>query len=147
MLIGRRLPRHRKGISRWCVRLGFVIVVVMVAGALGSGRIKPASYGWGAPLAIILFCVLGMQLNMLPFYLFPWPRADRMTAGIEVTMRNMNLALLLYAGLFAKNEEIGPGVLFVVLFYAATAMGAGLPLALNHRRMARNRAALAGVQS
>lgn len=140
LLLARVLVERRRTIARWCVRFGFVIVVIMVTGSLGSGRIHPTSYGLGAPVAIILFCVLSMQLNMLPFYLLPLPRADRMAAGIEVTMRNINLALLLYASLFARDEAIGPGVLFVVLFYAATAMVAGLPLALNHRRMWRREA-------
>lgn len=137
LVIAHKWPRPRKAISRWCVRIGLVVVVVMVTGSLASGRISPASYGLVAPVAIILFCVIGMQLNMVPFYLFAWPRADRMAAGIEVTMRNMNLALLLYATHFSANDEIGPGVFFVILFYAGAAMAAGLPLALNHRRMSR----------
>ena len=137
LLLSRILINQRHAIAKWCVRFGFAIVVIMVSGSLGSGRIHPASYGLGAPTAIIVFCLVGMQINMLPFYLFPLPRADRMAAGIEVTMRNMNLALLLYASLFAGDEAVGAGVLFVILFYAATAMAAGLPLALNHRRMWR----------
>jgi hypothetical protein len=50
-------------------------------------------------------------------------------------MRNMNLALLLYASLFRDNARIAQEVLFVLLFYAATAMIVGAPLALRHRRM------------
>ena len=55
-------------------------------------------------------------------------------------MRNMNLALLLKATLFpADNDphQIGDGALFVILYYAAVAMIAGFPLALNHLRLAR----------
>lgn len=135
LFAGRTWPGHRKLLSRICIRFGLMLVIVIVAGSLGSGRIRPGSHGFGVPVAIILFCVVGMQINMLPFYLFPWPRADRMAAGIEVTMRNVNLALLLYAAHFARDEVIGPGVLFVVFFYAAVAMIAGALLALNHRRM------------
>lgn len=137
LLLSRVMVEQRRKIARWSVRFGFVIVVIMVTGSIGSGRIHPASYGLGVPAAIILFCLVGMQINMIPFYLLPLPRADRMAAGIEVTMRNMILALLLYASLFSRDEAVGPGVLFVILFYAAAAMGAGLPLALNHRRMWR----------
>jgi hypothetical protein len=60
--------------------------------------------------------------------------------GIEVTMRNVNLALLLKALLFpaAKGKDpIGDTVLFVVLYYAAVAMVAAIPLTLNHRRILR----------
>lgn len=136
MFIGKRFPEMQKTVARWGVRLGLVIVVVMVAGSLGAQRINAGEHGWRVPLVIIFFCVFGQQLNQIPFYLFRWERADRMAAGMEVTMRNMNLALLIYASLFARNP-LGRQVLFVILFYAVTAMIAGLPLALRHRRMAR----------
>ncbi len=142
MLLCGRLPACKKPLAKWGVRIGLVIVVIMIAGSLGSGRIKPGAYGWRAPLAIIVFCVLGQQINQLPFYLFRWPRTDRIAAGMEVTMRNMNLALLLYASLFAREPTIGAEVLFVLLFYAATAMIVGLPLALRHRRMGRRELSL-----
>jgi bile acid:Na+ symporter, BASS family len=135
--LGRVAPSQRIAIARWSLRLGFVIVAVMIVGALGSGRISPGEHGLRVPLAIILFCVLGQQLNMLPFYVLPMPRADRLAVGIEVTMRNMNLALLLNASLFKSQFDLHDGVNFVVLFYAAVALGAGLPLAFNHRRLSR----------
>jgi BASS family bile acid:Na+ symporter len=137
LIVSRVWHKHRLLLSKICIRIGLAVVIVMVAGSLGSGRIRPAQYGWGVPLAIILFCVIGQQLNMLPFYILRWPRRDRLAVGIEVTMRNMNLALLIKAQLFPEADELGNGVLFVILFYAAAAMGAGLPLSLNHRRMAR----------
>ena len=54
-------------------------------------------------------------------------------------MRNMNLALLLKAGLFpdrgpAALAAVGAEVMFVILFYAGAAFFMGLPLALNFRR-------------
>jgi BASS family bile acid:Na+ symporter len=124
--------------------MGFVFVVVMVVGSLGSGRIHPGEYGWKAPLAMIAFCVLAQQVSMFPFWLFGWPRPDKLSVGIEVTMRNLNLALLLKALLFpatAKGiDPIADGVLFVILFYAGVALGSGLPLALIFRLKARRAA-------
>jgi BASS family bile acid:Na+ symporter len=137
MALCRRFHALKKPLAIWGVRVGLAVVAVMIVGSLQSGRIKPEAYGWRAPLAIIFFCVLGQQINQLPFYLFGWPRADRMAAGMEVTMRNMNLALLLYASLFANNAHLGEEVLFVLLFYAATALIVGLPLALRHRRLGK----------
>ena len=140
LTISRVLPRHHRLLSKTCIRIGLLVVIVMVAGSLGSGRIRPGSLGFGVPIAIILFCVLGQQLNMLPIRLLGWPRSDRMAIGIEVTMRNMNLALLINANLFPPATDhlnLGEGVLFVILFYAAAAMVIGLFLTLNHRRMAR----------
>jgi len=144
MVVGRVWPARRQALARWSVRVGLVVVALMIAGSLGSGRIRPGEYGWGPPAAIILFCVLGQQVSMVPFYVMRWPRADRMAVGIEVTMRNMNLALLLKARLFPEADALGNGVLFVVLFYAAAAMGAGMPLALNHRWRSRREGMASG---
>jgi BASS family bile acid:Na+ symporter len=143
--------RHRL-LSKICIRIGMAVVLVMIAGSLGSGRIVPSAYGWVVPIAIILFCLLGQQLNMLPFRLLDWPRTDRMAVGIEVTMRNMNLAILINARLFPESADVemdalGKGVLFVILFYAGAAMAVGFPLALNHRRQARQEAPLPGTTS
>jgi BASS family bile acid:Na+ symporter len=137
MMVARAAPHYCKAFTRVCVRLGWIVVLVMVAGSLGSGRIRPAQYGWRAPAAIILFCLVSQQGSMLPFYLRRWPRPDRLAIGIEVTMRNMNLALLLQAtpGLFTPS--LADGVLFVILYFAAVAMIAGSLLALNHLRLSR----------
>jgi hypothetical protein len=70
-----------------------------------------------------------------------------MAAGIEITMRNMNLALLIKANLFAPTDVVGDAVLFVILFYAGAAMGVGFPLALNHNRMGRREAQQADATS
>lgn len=149
MAVARWVPAGRRPFSRWCIRLGFVVVGVMVAGALGSGRIRPDEYGWPTALAIILFCLGSQQLCMLPFRLRGWPRADCTSVGMEVTMRNLNLAFLVKPILFpepppsAPPDPVGAGVLFVILFYAGTAMACGAPLALRHRLKARREAARA----
>ena len=137
LTVARLWPARRMLLSKICVRIGAVVVLVMIAGSLGSGRIRPGQYGLWLPILIILFCLLGQQINMLPFRLFGWPRQDRMAVGIEITMRNMNLALLINARLFPESDPLGGEVLYVILFYAGAAMGVGLPLALNHRRLAK----------
>jgi BASS family bile acid:Na+ symporter len=148
MTVARLAFAWRFTFSLWCVRIGWVIVVVMVVSALGSGRIKPAEYGWKTPLAIIAFCLLCQQGSMFLFRLRRWPRPERLSIGIEATMRNMNLALLLKARLFPDATEPDPlagGVLFVILFFAAVALCAGFPLAMNHRRLARRERNIACV--
>jgi bile acid:Na+ symporter, BASS family len=142
MSLGAWQPRHRAALSRWLIRVGFLVVLAMIISALGSQRIRPGERGLVVPIAIIVFALLCMQFSMLPFRVFGWPRADTVTAGIEVTMRNMNLALLLKASLFpdrgpAELASIGMEVMFVVLFYAGAAFFLGLPLSLNFLRLAR----------
>lgn len=142
MGFARVAPAARKPFSRICVGIGWLFVIMMVVGSLGSGRIKLWAYGWQAPAAIIVFCLANQQLSMVPFYIFRWPRRDRVAVGIEVTMRNMNLALFLFARLFPKESDANPqlaaGVLFAILYFAGTAMSFGIPLALNHLRMSRH---------
>lgn len=147
MAVGRWAPARREVFSRWSIRLGFAAVVAMVVCSLGAGRIHPAEYGWRTPVAIILFCLVSMQVSMLPFRLLGWPKPDCLSVGIEVTMRNLNLALLLKAILFPQADAVADGVLFVILYYAAVAFFAGIPLALNFRRMIRkDQAAVRGPQ-
>lgn len=141
MVIGRAFAQRRDLVAKVCVRLGLVVVVAMVTGALGSGRIDPGAHGLTLPLAIILFCVGSMLLVQVPFVLLGLARADRAAAAVEATLRNMNLALLLYAEFF-HDSELGKGVLFVILFYAATAMVAGVPLILSHRLRSRHEQAV-----
>lgn len=142
MYLGALAPGRRETFSRWLIRAGFLVALAMVVCALGSRRIRPGERGLVVPVAIVAFALLCMQLNMLPFRVLGWPRADTVSAGMEVTMRNVNLALLLKAGLFpdrgpADLAALGAEVMFVVLFYAGAAFFLGLPLALNFRRMAR----------
>src|SRR5262245_9447220 len=140
IVIGMATPKYKKLFSRWCVILGWCTVALMVIGALGSGHIRPGDYGWQVHLAIIAFCLLIQQASMVPFYICRWPRPDRLAVGIETTMRNMNLAILLVGQIFPAHDDphnLGGDALFVVLYYAAVAMIAGFPLALNHLRLAR----------
>jgi BASS family bile acid:Na+ symporter len=136
MTVGRLMPARRQLFSKICIRTGLFFVALVIVGSLGSGQIQPASYGWKVPLAIILFCVGAMQLSMLPFRVFGWSRADATAVGLEVTMRNMNLALLLKARLFPGADAVGNGVLFVILYYAGTALLAGTSFTFRHRRRA-----------
>lgn len=142
MGLGALDPARRKIVSRWLFRVGFLVVLAMVVCALGSQRIRPGERGLMVPVGIVVFALICMQVSMLPFRVLGWPRADTVSAGMEVTMRNINLALLLKAGLFPDRgpddlAALGTEVMFVVLFYAGAAFFMGLPLALNFRRMAR----------
>jgi BASS family bile acid:Na+ symporter len=142
MLVSRYAHRHRQTFARWCIRAGFLLVVVVIVGALGSGRIRPGEHGMQIAMLIILFGLLSQQFSMLPFRLSGWPNPDCVAVGMEVTMRNLNLALLLKALLFPAaaqgDDPLADGVLFVILFYAGVAMVLALALVLNFRRMHRN---------
>jgi BASS family bile acid:Na+ symporter len=139
MALGRLWPERRRVFSKSCIRVGLVFVAVMVTASVAAERATPGAYGWKPPVAILVFCVGAMQLSMLPFRLMQWPPADCVAVGIEVTMRNINLALLLKALLFPPRpgDAVGEGVLYVILYYGGTALVAGAPLAWRFRRKLR----------
>ncbi len=141
MCLSALMPVRRMALSRWSIRVGFLVVLAMIICALGSQRIRPGARGLAVPVAIVLFGLFCQWSNMAPFRILGWPRADKVSAGIEITLRNMNLALLLKASLFPERgptdlAAIGAEVMFVILFYAGAAFFLGLPLALRYRRIA-----------
>ena len=123
-----------KTISRWLIRIGFLVCRGNDHLRPRQPAIRPGERGLIVPIAIIVFALLCMQVSMLPFRVLRWPRGDTVSAGIEITSANMNLALLLKASLFPERGSpemaaIGMEVMFVVLFYAGAAFFLGLPLA------------------
>lgn len=141
MIVGRQMSEASRNLfAKRCVQAGVVILFVIVFGSLGSGRIHPAEYGWGPPLVVILFCVMTQQLAMVPFRIWSWPSPDRFAVGVEVTVRNINLALMLKATIFPAekgSDPIGDGALFVILFYGAASLIAAIPPIFIHRRALR----------
>lgn len=155
MYLGSVLPERKETMRRRFGRLGFAVVIIMVVGALRSGRVTPGTHGLHVSIAIILFILVCMQANMLPFRLTGASRADTLTAGVEMSMRNANLAFLLKASLFPKAvvdsspelKLVADEVMYVLLFYAGSALVIGLPLVFNFLRLARrdDRAAAAAA--
>lgn len=150
MLLARFLPRWQKWVCRVCLYLGFAFVVVLVIGSLGSGRVHPQAEHWRIAAAIILFCLVTQQLSMLPYRLLRQPAANTVAIGIEVTIRNINLGLLLVSLLFPADRDsygLGKDVLFVVLYYGAVSMFVGLPLSLRMRWTIDKQRAKAATES
>ncbi len=144
MVFARLFPRYQEIFSKITIWIGFVVAAVMVIGSLGSGRVKFQDYGWPEYLSIIAFCVLTQQISMLPFRLFRWPDPNTVAVGIETTMRNINVSLLLLALVYGTSsplrpadDAVGAGVWFVTLYYAGTAFFIGVPLAVRMRRVIR----------
>ena len=123
-LIRRFLPNAAPFVGRWGVRIGTTLLACYVVASLGSGRIRPGAFGWTPALTIIVFCLVNMQVAMLAFRLFHWPPRDRLAVGIELTIRDVNLALLLKTRLETTPIDDGRGdpMLYGILFFAGTAL-------------------------
>jgi BASS family bile acid:Na+ symporter len=125
LLIGmffiRRLPMAHFAV-RWGVRSATLLLGIYVAMVFTQGRISPAALGWGPPTAIVVFCVLAQQSSMVVFRIFRWPREDRLAVGIEMTIRDINLALLLNTSVGAHSPGQADPTLFAILFYGGTSL-------------------------
>lgn len=130
MTIRRLCPVQAPTISRVFIHLSTVLLIVFIVGAIGSGRLAIASYGWRTPPALFLFGVASLWTGVFTGALFRLNPNDRYTVSIEVLVRNGGLALLLKAALFPSVagvlDPIGDGALFVILFYSGVSLVIGL---------------------
>ena len=140
MAIGARIPAHRDLFSRWSIRISLAFIGAMVVGGAGAGRLDPQAYGALGLASIFGFCVLASAFAFLGSRVARFSPPDRLAIGIEATIRNTNLALLVKASLFPAvagvADPIGDGMFFVALLYG----GAALPVALGPIYLSRRRA-------
>jgi BASS family bile acid:Na+ symporter len=111
-------------LSIWGVRLGAALLTTYVVLSLTSGRIKPGAFGFTPAFTIVVHCIVCMQVAMLPFRILRWPPKDRLAVGIEMCVRDVNLALLFKTDLDKTPVVDGRGdpMLYGILFYAGAAL-------------------------
>jgi bile acid:Na+ symporter, BASS family len=143
MLLGRALQEASAHLwSKWAVRASLIVLGVLVVGSLGSGSIDFSRYSARIPLLVFLYCLI-IQIIILrgARHVLGFSHRDSMALGIESSMKNMNLAVLISASLFGiegKNGEFGAGVLFVLLLYGGVSLGvAAVPALSSHRHHRR----------
>lgn len=124
--------------SKWAVRASLIVLAVLVVGSLGSGSIDFSRYSFRIPLLVLFYCLI-IQVFILrgSLHLLGFSKRDSMALGIESSMKNINLAVLIAASLFGikgENGEFGAGVLFVLLLYGGVSLGvAAVPMISNMR--------------
>ncbi len=130
MTVRRVWPVQAPPFSTIFIRLSTILLGLYVVGAIGSGRIALASFGWRTPLALLLFGTASLWIGVGAATLFRLSRDDRFTVSIEVLVRNGGLALLLKAALRPSvagvADPIGDGMLYVILFYVGLSLGIGI---------------------
>lgn len=133
MGIQRGWPKYAQAVCDWTVRLSVVVIVIIAASSLGTGRIKPFDYGVIPPLAVITYATIHAYAT--PHLLRALGRndPDQIALAVEVTVRNSSIALLLVGRFFPGQDEQAQ-VLYVCLLYAGVATPIVLPLLYLHRR-------------
>jgi BASS family bile acid:Na+ symporter len=138
MLVFRFSSHNAATFSTWCVRLTLLVIVFIVLGSIGAGRLNLEIFGTDNLLRMIgFFLLLAIVANLLP-RVMGLNREDRISIEMEVVVRNINLGLLLNVSLFpASNPTLAPIgniVLFCLLLFGSLQMLLGAVLVGNGRR-------------
>ena len=137
MFILRKAPVAATTISRWSIRASLGVIVLIILGASSSGRLDWNAFGSFNALVLTGFTFLLMLLGLIIPKLFSLPRVDIVAIDMEVTVRNINLAVLIIASLFpvtnASTSTLGSMALFTVLAYGAVMMAPAVILIFTNR--------------
>lgn len=136
--------------SKWTVRSSLVVLGILVAGSLGSGQIDVGSYGFKIPILVFLYCLI-IQVVVLrgSLYVLKFSPRNATTLGIESSMKNVNLSLLIAASFFkleGANAAFSGGVLFVLLLYGGVSLFVSAVPAITNFRHLKKQGALAAVE-
>ena len=142
MLIRSRTTRYYAAqFSKWVIRLSLMMILVIVVGSAGSGRLSPDAYGVMGVMALFIF-TLAVQLSaLLMSKVLGLTSGDGLAITIEAAFRNISLAIAVKATVFPAQpgvlDPIGDAVLFVALLYGGVSMFMTLVPVIIHRRMRR----------
>ncbi|MDX1695851.1 MAG: bile acid:sodium symporter [Ketobacteraceae bacterium] len=138
MLFLRVFPVHADTFSRYCIRGCLLVILLIVIGSLGAGRLDFQAFG-----IINILLVAGLigvfALLSRPFCrLLNLPHADLTAIEMEVVVRNINLGFLIKASLFpvvvGQSDPIGDMVLFTLLVFGGLELATGALIVWLHRR-------------
>ncbi len=124
--------------SKWSIRASLAVIVVMVVGAGGSGRLDPNAYGLSGVIALVVLCLAFQLCAALLCKIAGMQARDSLAVVVEVGFRNMSLAVAVKAVIFPAQpgvlDPIGDAVLFTALLYGGVALFMSLiPVLINRR--------------
>lgn len=140
-------PNGAGRFSKICIRSSIVVILLIVIGATGAGRVDISKFA-GSEILILLAFVFGLAIvSWLMPRLLRLNGPDTAAINIEVTFRNINLALLIKASLFPAvvgiADPVGDMVLFTLLLYGGLVFPVAAAQVFLHGR--RNRATSSAV--
>jgi bile acid:Na+ symporter, BASS family len=112
--------------SKWAIRLSLMMILVIVVGSAGSGRLDVDAYGIIGVVALVIFVLTIQAGTVLVGKAIGMASRDGLTLTIVATFRNISLAIAVKATVFPARpgvlDPIGDAVLFVALLYAGVSM-------------------------
>jgi len=123
-----KLPKHAVKISKFGIYGSIFVILLIVIGSAGAGRLDLSAFGTSNILIILAFALALVALSVIVPKLVRLPPKDGTAIQIEITVRNTNLGLLLNASLFPAGHALGGTVLLTLLLYGAVMLllGGGL---------------------
>ncbi len=118
MVVLAKAPKIAPAFSKWTIRISIACLIIMTIAALGSGKIDPIAYGWRPPARLVLFAATLAIVTPHLARLIGRSDADALALGVEVTVRNVAIALLLVRFFFPESPDQQGQVLFSCLFYS-----------------------------
>ena len=141
MLILKQFPGIAEPISVWSIRISLLIIAGIVVGAAGAGRLDLAAFGMGNVAVIVGFIFALLVVSVIIPWLLRRPGKDTIGISMEVTVRNINLGLLVHVALFAGgnySDEVANQALLAMLLYGALQLLLCIPLIVFGRLRYKN---------
>lgn len=132
MLLLRAAPKVAEHVSKWAVRISLLLIISIIVGALAAGRLDAEAMGISNMLVVIGFIVVVLVAGFAIPKLFGLARRDVAAIDMEVTIRNVNLGVLIKASLFPAvagvADPLGDLALFAILLYGGAMNFLALPM-------------------
>ncbi len=132
MVYFRLYPASADRFSKWCIRTSLAVIALIVAGSIGAGRLDLDAYGLDNAALLFLYIVTLTIFSIVLPKLFQMRSADITAINMEVTIRNVNLGLLIKTSMFPALagvvDPVGNTVLFTVLLFGAYQLILSAPL-------------------
>lgn len=124
-----------------CIRMSLLVIALIVIGSLGSGRINLQAFGINNILLVVGFVFLLTCAGWFIPRLLNLNTSDTRAIGMEITVRNTNLGLLIKALLFpavaGQADPWGDTILFTILLYGGLMLIVSGALIFLHRQKER----------
>ena len=119
MVYARLYPASANLFSKICIRASIATIAVVVIGSMGAGRLNLNAYGFTNTALLLLFLAIVTALSIIVPKIFRLGAADVTAINMEISIRNVNLGLLVKTSMFptliGSTNPIGNDVLMTVL--------------------------------
>ena len=123
MILFKNHPNVASKWSQLAIRISFVLLGVVVAGSLSSGRVDLARHDLATIATLIGLPLVALYITKVISGLCGFPFTWAHTLAVETTQKNINLAVLLVISLFPDTTTAAGGLaLFTVLAYGGASL-------------------------